>query len=126
MGARRPTAASDRTIDASVLLLCCLLLVGAAVLSPSSSEVTFFGYEVPVLCGFRRLTGQSCPGCGLTRSFTFMAHGLVGPAYRTHVLGPVAFLLVALQLPYRGWRLWRPMPAAEVTTSEGRGHAADQ
>jgi len=109
-----------------VLLLAVGIMLGALLLYPSSTEVSFFGYEVPVLCGFRRLTGQECPGCGLTRSFSFMAHGHLRAAFNTHMLGPLAFALLAVQIPLRAWRLWRPVADHEVTTPAGRRHAPDQ
>jgi len=109
-----------------MLVVAVAVLAAAWLANPTATEVTVFGMEVPVLCGFRRMTGTSCPGCGLTRSFSFMAHGLVGAAFRTHALGPVAFMALMSQIPYRGWRLWRASDAAEVTQHGRRGHASDQ
>ena len=42
-----------------------------------------------------------CFGCGLTRSFVHTAHLDLGEAFRLHPLGPVAFLAVAVQIPWR-------------------------
>lgn len=118
--------ASTRTLHGSVLLLSVLVVGLAAFLSPGTEALTLFGFDVPVMCGFRRLTGHACPGCGLTRSFTFMAHGLVLEAFRLHRLGPLAFAVVVLQLPYRMWCLWRLRGADEVRVEARRAHVADQ
>lgn len=78
-----------------------VVIVAAALLTPSTETLTLFGFEVPMMCGFRRMTGIGCPGCGLTRSFTFMAHGDPITAFQMNVLGPVLFLAFATQPPYR-------------------------
>jgi hypothetical protein len=58
----------------------------------------------PVLCVFRRTTGQPCPSCGLTRSWTAVAHGRVSDGFRMHPLGPLAFVgAVLLALTPRHW-----------------------
>lgn len=81
-----------------------VVLVIAAVLTPSTEALTLFGVEVPVMCGFRQATGYGCPGCGLTRSFTFMAHGDLFSAFDMNLLGPFLFLAFATQPPYRLFR----------------------
>ena len=57
----------------------------------------------------QRWFGIPCPGCGLTRSFISLAHGHWSEAWRYNPAGPVWFLLVAMQLPYRfvQWRRLR-------------------
>ncbi len=92
---------------ALLLAMCSALLLAAIVLRPDPDVLTLFGYEVPILCGFRRLFGVPCPGCGLSRSFVFLAHGQVLEAFRANWMGPPLFLLVASQVPYRAWRLLR-------------------
>ncbi|MCA9490880.1 MAG: DUF2752 domain-containing protein [Myxococcales bacterium] len=90
-----------------LLVICATIVVLAAVLTPTDAVVSVFGYEIPVLCGFRRLTGIPCPGCGLTRSFVYLAHGHPIDAFRMNVFGPFLFAYVAGQVPYRAWLLWR-------------------
>lgn len=43
----------------------------------------------PILCGFRRLTGLPCPGCGLTRSVVTLGNGDLKGAFEHHPLGVV-------------------------------------
>jgi hypothetical protein len=95
-------------------------------LSPSDGPLHLFGWEVPPLCTFKRLTGMDCPGCGLTRSFTWMGHGEVLAAFRMHKLGPALWVLVLAQIPLRAWQLWgpgraAPGPAGEAGASSGPG-----
>jgi hypothetical protein len=79
----------------------------AALLQPSPEVVTLFGWEVPAVCGFRNLTGMECLGCGLTRSFSYMAHGDLRTAFEMHLFGPVLFALFASQPPYRLYNVLR-------------------
>lgn len=72
-----------------------------------SSSVEFFGRPLPPLCTFKALTGWDCPGCGLTRSFVFMGSGSVIEAFRVHLFGPVLWVAVAAQIPYRLIGLYR-------------------
>lgn len=83
------------------------VVVAAAVLTPSAEVVSFFGSDVPVLCGWRQMTGLPCAGCGLTRSFTFMAHGRIAEAFSMNYLGPFLFALVASQIPWRAYALYK-------------------
>lgn len=120
-------AASRATVDRSMLLFALLVVVGALLSTADADVVKVFGFDVPVLCTWRRLTGESCPGCGLTRSFTLVAHGRLLEAWSAHRLGPLAFLVIAAQVPWRAWRLWAHRPTAEVTVANGgRSHAPDQ
>ena len=81
----------------------------SATLTPSTDVLTLFGYEIPVVCGFRRLTGYGCPGCGLTRSFAFMAHGDVFGAFGMNYFGPLLFSAFAVQPPYRVYTIGREL-----------------
>jgi hypothetical protein len=90
-----------------------VMLVGSVVLEPSAQAISIFGYELPTTCLWRGLTGWRCPGCGLTRSFTFMGHLQPVEAFRVHVLGPFLYLAVLILTPLRiaktirVWRAWR-------------------
>lgn len=63
----------------------------------------------PVICPFRRLTGLPCPGCGLTRSWVYLAHGWWRESLAAHPFGVVAVaaalalvVAVALAVASRG------------------------
>ena len=54
-------------------------------------------------CDFQDATRVPCPGCGLTTSFTAMAHGHVVDAFAAHLMGPPLFVItlaVALASPW--------------------------
>lgn len=94
-----------------VIAVCASILLASMWMSTSPEVVSWFGYEVPVLCSFRRLTGMNCPGCGLTRSFVFIGHGQIAEAFRLNPMGPLIYAAIAAQLPLRGLHLWRKAAA---------------
>lgn len=63
-------------------------VVVARALAPDRIE------DGPVICPFRLLTGLPCPGCGLTRSWVYLAHGQWGDSFVAHPFGVVAVALV--------------------------------
>ena len=92
----------------AILLVVCGGVVGmAALLTPTPDVVSLFGFPIPELCTYRKLFGVGCPGCGLTRSFSFMAHFRFGQAFDMNWMGPPFFLFVASQVPYRVFTLVR-------------------
>ena len=61
----------------------------------------FESYPLPQSCLSRSLFGIDCPGCGLTRSFVYLAHGQWSESMAIHRLGWLMAVSVLLQLPYR-------------------------
>lgn len=90
----------------------------ALLMQPTVAQVSLFGWEVPTLCGFRLLTGAGCPGCGLTRSFSFMAHLQPVQAFQMNPMGPPLFLAFASQVPYRTYTLLRELSGRAVPPME--------
>ena len=85
-------------------------------------RVAFRGYSqwpLPHSCYSRAVFGVPCPGCGLTRSFIYLARGDWRSAWQEHRLGWLLAGIVALQFPYRVWALARggrtPMNASVTT-----------
>ena len=97
----------DRTVNLAIFLICTGIVAASMILSPTDSVVSLGSFEIPELCMWRRLTGYGCPGCGMTRSFTYMGHGQIIDAFRLHMAGPLLYTLVAVQVPLRAWRLWK-------------------
>lgn len=81
------------------------VVVASTILTPSDSAVHLFGWQLPPLCMFKAWTGMDCPGCGLTRSFTYMGHGALHEAFDRHRLGPLLYVFVGLQVPWRAWKI---------------------
>ena len=86
----RPTSLSSRLPASSQLVALggVLALATASALSPDHIE------DGPVVCPVRRLTGLPCPGCGLTRSWVYLAHGRWHDSVVAHPFGPVSVALV--------------------------------
>jgi hypothetical protein len=89
------------------MLAIAVLVIGATALLDVSPDGRVAAhalpdYPMPHLCMSRALLGVSCPGCGLTRSFIYLAHGHWQVAWQVHRLGWLLAMLVLAQVPYRG------------------------
>lgn len=73
-------------------------LVALAVLAASWD---FAARPGPIVCGFRRLTGIGCPGCGLTRAAALAARGSFAESFAVHPALPLLAGEMAL-----AWLLW--------------------
>lgn len=71
---------------------------------------SFFFERTPLAdeawCVLKRLSGMSCPGCGLTRSFCAMARGDVAAAFGFHLAGPWLWGTAAAAV------VWHPLRTA--------------
>lgn len=99
----------NQTFHLAIFALSLVVVVASVLLTPSDSAVSLFGFQVPPLCMWKNLTGLDCPGCGLTRSFTYMGHGEISLAFERHRLGPLLYLAVAGLVPWHGWKLLRSL-----------------
>ena len=92
-----------------MLCVAALILVLAFVLQVKGEEKVIMpglpAYPLPETCVARQLWGIRCPGCGLTRSFIFLAHGDWSASFRMHRLGWLLAAAVIIQLPYRALAL---------------------
>ena len=70
--------------------------------------------EGPVLCMIRRLTGVTCPGCGLTRSFVALLYGRWSSAMHHHPLAPLVMATMIGWWLYACVSLWRRQLPAKV------------
>jgi hypothetical protein len=93
------------------LALATMIAVLALALEVRPDErVAFRGFSqwpLPHSCYSRAVFGVPCPGCGLTRSFVYLARGNWQFAWQEHRLGWLLAGIVALQFPYRLWALSR-------------------
>lgn len=97
----------------SMLGIACFVIVMSFLLSMDSDEhVELAGLSMPSLCPSQCLFHTQCPGCGLTRSFVYLAHGDWDGALRMHRIGWIMALAILLQIPYRIASL--AMPGREV------------
>jgi hypothetical protein len=107
-----PTAAArpDPLFHLVLLALsACVLLLAAVLTIRSGTQVLLplIDMPLPELCTMRRMTGLSCPGCGLTRSFISLAHGDLRSSWLYNPAGVFWFVAIAFQVPYRSVQLWR-------------------
>jgi hypothetical protein len=94
-------------------------LAGLLLLWPVAFAALYFYRPVvldgPVLCPVRLGTGLQCPGCGLTRAFSFMTRGEFDPAIRYNALAPIVAAYLAVVWIYYAIAAWRGSPPAWPT-----------
>jgi hypothetical protein len=92
-------------------LIACLLVLSAAFLLrvDRDGQVRLPIGEItsPDTCFFRFVTGNGCPGCGLTRCFVSIAHGNLRSAWAFNPAGLLFFPFVVAQIPYHAAQIWR-------------------
>jgi hypothetical protein len=102
---------SSRRRHRGMLLIACAVTGLSFVLAVRSDERVTLPLlpdrPLPPTCLSRSLFGVGCPGCGLTRSFVYLAHGAWQESLREHRLGWLLAFAVLMQFPYRGVALWR-------------------
>jgi hypothetical protein len=88
-----------------MLAMACGIIVLSFVLVVRSDEhaacALLPGWPIPSTCPSQSIFGIDCPGCGLTRSFIFLAHGDWHNAFLRNRMGWLLAFAVLLQLPYR-------------------------
>ena len=79
---------------------------------PVARLIPFWG------CGFRKMTGIPCPGCGLTRVADRFAHFNVLGALKANPLGTVAASLFAIAIVYSALHLIFRVPVPEFVLDQ--------
>ena len=103
------------------ILVWLVLLVGptavvitAAMLSPDpAGHGTHTQLGLPP-CGFLVVTGYPCPGCGLTTSFSHMAHFQLAGAIGANPFGVLLFLCTVAAIPLSLRAIVRKMPVIDT------------
>ncbi len=84
-----------------VLLVCAAVSVAAFFADVDDVGLYFFGWKWPLHCVLYDNFKLKCALCGMSRSFSALAAGQVEKAFYYNRVGPILFLLVFLQIPYR-------------------------
>jgi hypothetical protein len=88
-----------------MLAVACFVLLAACVLEVLPDQRVavrgFSNYPMPATCRSRAWLGMKCPGCGLTRSIVYLAHGDWHASLRMHRFGWLMAAVIAFQVPYR-------------------------
>ncbi|MBS0264649.1 MAG: DUF2752 domain-containing protein [Planctomycetes bacterium] len=91
-------------LTASTLVIVLSFLL--AVRSDQRVEFRFLrGRALPDTCLTRTVLHIPCPGCGLTRSYIFLAQGDWNASWQMHKLGWLLALATLFQIPYRSYIL---------------------
>ncbi len=83
-----PDVQTYRTLNCAALALLGILTFLLWQAEVKGSSVTLWGWRLGVSCIHRRLTGNPCCGCGLTRGLVVVLNGSIGDASRLHPSAP--------------------------------------
>ena len=94
------------------MLLISVVIVSLAFLLEvrTDQKVEFIflpGWASPESCLSRGLWGVSCPGCGMTRSFVYLAQGSLAESIAVNRVGWLLAIATIVQIPYRSYLLYR-------------------
>ena len=101
----RDALPSDRSTHVTLLIISFLLITLPLIVSYDANATTapdMLGWKMPQTCYTQVLFGTECPGCGLTRSFSLLAHFEFRDSLRLHRVGWLLFLYFAWQVYFRG------------------------
>jgi hypothetical protein len=88
----------------TILIVSCGVVALALLLHVRSDQRVEFialpGLPMPQMCWSRSLFGTKCPGCGLTRSVVYLAHGDWRASLAMHRLGIFMAAVILAQFPY--------------------------
>ena len=100
----RPTYSRNHHRAMLIVAILVVVLSFALTVLPGGERVAFHGaedYPLPHSCAARSGFGVDCPGCGLTRSFVWLAEGDVSASYASNRVGWMFAAVVLFQIPYR-------------------------
>jgi len=88
-----------------LLLACAGVLAASFILRLSGEGLSLFGWRWPFHCWLHETFGVRCALCGMSRSFSSLAHGDIATSFAFHHLGPFLFAVFCLEIPYRLYAL---------------------
>jgi Protein of unknown function (DUF2752) len=102
----------QRQRDVEMLALASIVVVMAFLLQVNADGTVAFwllpDHPLPPSCPSFMWLKVKCPGCGLTRSIVYLAHGSWLESWHIHRVGWLMAAAILFQLPYRIISLRRP------------------
>ena len=99
-----PLSSGRRSRHRIMLAVACVVVVMSVLFNVRSDQRVEIrclpGIPLPETCWSRTVFGVKCPGCGLTRSIVYLAHGDWRASWRMHRVGIVMALAILAQFPY--------------------------
>jgi len=90
-----------------ILVLCLAVVVTAFVLPADKALARGLGLRWHFYCFMDDLFGLKCASCALARSLATFTKGEVTKAFSYYPLGPIIFIYLCFQIPYRMGALTR-------------------
>lgn len=90
-----------------ILVACLVMVILPRLFTIDQVGVYFLGIKWPMHCLLDSLLGVKCALCGMTRSFSSIAHGQFSQAFEYHLIGPILYTYFLMQIPYRLYAIAR-------------------
>ena len=101
---RQQIASARQSRHRTMLVVAIGVVILSLLFSVRSDQRVEFGWlpglPMPETCWSRSVFGVECPGCGLTRSIVYLAHGDWRDSWAMHRLGFLMALAILAQFPY--------------------------
>ncbi len=109
-GGRERLSSGRRSRHRTMLVVACVVVVLSCLFNVRGDQRIEIrglpGIPLPDTCWSRSVFGLKCPGCGLTRSIVYLAHGDWRASWEMHRVGFVMALVILAQFPYCIVGLW--------------------
>ena len=101
----------ERLLELGALIACLWVLSTAWGLDPDERGHGTHEQLGMAPCGFLATTGRPCPSCGMTTSFSHMAHSQPLAGISANPAGALLFMLVLIAPVWILHSWWRRLPA---------------
>jgi hypothetical protein len=99
-----PLSKGRRSRHRTLLVIACVVVVLSVLFRVRDDQRVEIrglpGIPMPETCWSRSVFHVKCPGCGLTRSLVYLAHGDWRASWEMHRVGFVMALAILAQFPY--------------------------
>ena len=107
---RRRSASPEIYMHLTFFVLAAIVIAMSFSMKVSGTRFVYMPGSIlpmPETCTSKLLFGIDCPGCGMTRAFIAISQGELFRAWNFNPASFLAYLFVAVQLPWQSYQMYR-------------------